>query len=83
MLPDERELHYEAWCECGYTFLTYLFPITTGLETYSKEMVVSYLNTQGIKIDLDKMPPDKISLTMYSKQNDLTIICGEDDSEDE
>ena len=32
LLPDGRELHYEAWCECGYTFLTYLFPIT-GLET--------------------------------------------------
>ena len=28
LLPDGRELHYEAWCECGYTFLTYLFPIT-------------------------------------------------------
>ena len=46
-------------------------------------MVVSYLNTQGIKIDSNKIPPDKISLTMYSEHYDLTIICGEDDSEDE
>ena len=77
LLPDGREFHYEAWCESGYTFLTYLFPIN-GLEEYSKEMLVTYLESQGIKIDLQKFPLDKIQLTNYSAKHNLTITCGED-----
>ena len=78
LLPDGREFHYEAWCESGYTFLTYLFPMN-GLEEYSKEMLVSYLESQGIKIDLNKFPLDKIQLTKDSEKYNLTITCGEDD----
>ena len=77
LLPDGREFHYEAWCECGYTFLTYLFPIN-GLEEYSKEMLVGYLKSQGITIDLNKFPLDKIQLIKTLGKYNFTITCGED-----
>lgn len=80
-LPDGRSFISEMWGECGYTFLTYRFPVS-GLESLSKEQVVTYLFTQGISIDLNKYPLKTIQLlkNFYdSDQYDLTLTIGESD----
>lgn len=77
-LPDGRKLKSEAWFENEYTFLTYTFPMA-GLENLTKEQIIKYLFSQGINIDLDKYPLDKIELLSRGKHYQLTITIGRSD----
>lgn len=81
VLPDGRTLKSELWGEYGYTFLTYKFPVA-GLEDLSKPEIVDYLISQGIAIDLEKYPVEKMQLLTnfnFSDQYDLTITIAENE----
>ena len=71
-MPDGRNCRYEVWSESECTFITYTFPYF-GLEGYSKEEIIQYLNSQGFSISLEKFPLDSISLMTRQEDYQLTI----------
>jgi hypothetical protein len=77
-LNDGRMFKYEAWSDCGYTFLTYTLSFQ-GFESFTKEMIIEYLRAQGINLDLEKYSFEDIDFMMDENSVKITITCGVSD----